>query len=121
LIEALPAKSIILDGEVAFIGRNGKPDFQGLRGALGKKSDRLHYYVFDLLALDGEDWRDRPLLERKRRLQSLLKDAPARLDYVEHMQGDSRLIVEHACKLGLEGIVSKRIDSLQVRPPENLA
>lgn len=71
----------------------------------------MHYYAFDLLALDSEDWRGRPLLERKTRLRSLLRDAPARLDYVEHMQVDSRLIVEHACKLGLEGIVSKRIDS----------
>lgn len=111
LVDGLPADSVILDGEVVFIGRNGKPDFQGLRGALGRKTDRLHFYAFDLLFLDGEDWRPRPLLERKRRLRSLLRVAPEQLQCVEHMQGNSRLIVEHACKLGLEGIVSKQIAS----------
>jgi hypothetical protein len=51
------------------------------------------------------------LLERKRRLRALLHKAPDRLVYVEHMKGDSRRIVEHACKLGLEGIVSKQARS----------
>jgi bifunctional non-homologous end joining protein LigD len=111
LVDGLAVQSVILDGEVVFIGRNGKPDFQGLRGALGRKTDRLHFYAFDLLFLDGEDWRPKPLHERKRRLQSLLREAPEQLQFVEHMQGDSRLIVEHACKLGLEGIVSKDVDS----------
>jgi bifunctional non-homologous end joining protein LigD len=110
-LDELRVGSVILDGEVVFIGRNGKPDFAGLRGALGRKTERLHFYAFDLLFLDGEDWRRKPLLERKRRLQALLRGAPEQLQYVEHMQGDSRLIVEHACKLGLEGIVSKQVDS----------
>jgi bifunctional non-homologous end joining protein LigD len=96
---------------VVFIGRNGKPDFQGLRSALGRDTDRLHYYAFDLLFLDGGDLRAEPLLERKVRLKALLRDAPEQLQDVEHMQGDSRLIVEHACKLGLEGIVSKQVDA----------
>src|SRR5207248_6176317 len=78
---------------------------------LGKKSARLRYYVFDLLALDGADLRDMPLLDRKRRLRALLHKAPDRLVYVEHMKGDSRRIVEHACQLGLEGIVSKQAQS----------
>jgi bifunctional non-homologous end joining protein LigD len=107
----LPADSAIVDGEVVFIGRNGKPDFQGLRGALGRKTDRLHFYAFDLLFLDGEDLRGHGLLDRKDRLKALLRCAPDQLQYVEHMKGDSRLIVEHACKLGLEGIVSKQVDS----------
>jgi bifunctional non-homologous end joining protein LigD len=111
LVDDLPAESVILDGEVVFVGRNGKPDFQGLRGALGRKTDRLHLYAFDLLFLDGEDLRAKPLRERKRRLKALLRGAPQQLQYVEHMQGDSRLIVEHACKLGLEGIVSKQLDA----------
>ena len=111
LVHGLPAESVILDGEVVYIRRNGKPDFQGLRGALGRKTDRLHLYAFDLLFLDGEDLRTRPLLERKSRLKALLSGAPQQLQYVEHMQGDSRLIVEHACKLGLEGIVSKQVDA----------
>lgn len=64
LVAGLPAESVILDGEVVYIGRYGKPDFQGLRGALGRKTDRLHLYAFDLLFLDGEDLRAKPLLER---------------------------------------------------------
>lgn len=111
MIGGLAAASLILDGEVVYIGRDGKPDFQGLRGALGKKTDRLHFYAFDLLFLDGEDWRGKPLIERKRRLKTLLRGAPDQLQYVEHMRGDSQQIVEHACKLGLEGIVSKQVDS----------
>jgi bifunctional non-homologous end joining protein LigD len=111
LLEQLPVKSVILDGEVAYIGKGGKPDFQALRGELGKKSSRLRYCVFDLLALDGADFRDLPLLERKRRLHALLQKAPERLVYVQHMKGDSRRIVEHACQLGLEGIVSKQVQS----------
>jgi hypothetical protein len=86
LVDGLPADNVILDGEVVFIGRNGKPDLQGLRGALGRKTDRLHLYAFDLLFLDGEDWRLRPLLERKRRLQALLHGR--RL--VGHSQGEQR-------------------------------
>src|SRR5215217_3104113 len=75
LVDGLPVQSVILDGEVVFIGRNGKPDFQGLRGALGRKTDRLHFYAFDLLFLDGEDWRRRPMLQRKDRLRALLRNA----------------------------------------------
>ena len=111
LTGSLPADSAIVDGEVVFVGRNGKPDFQGLRGALGRRTDRLHFYAFDLLFLDGEDLRGQGLLDRKQRLKALLRGTPDQLQYVEHMKGDSRLIVEHACKLGLEGIVSKQVDA----------
>jgi ATP-dependent DNA ligase len=54
------------------------------------------------------DWRQRPLEERKARLAELLAKAPTGIHFVEHMEGDGATIFEHACKLGLEGIVSKR-------------
>jgi bifunctional non-homologous end joining protein LigD len=110
-VAGLSMKNAVIDGEVVAIGKGGRPDFQQLRRGLGKKSAPFRYYAFDLLVLDGEDLRERPLLERKRRLRSLLHEASDTLVYVEHMKGDSRRIVHHACELGLEGIVSKQVHS----------
>ena len=64
-------------------------------------------YAFDLLELHGEDWRPRPLEERKARLAKLLARAPAGIQYTEHLEGDGAAIFAHACRLGAEGIVSK--------------
>ena len=71
--------------------------------------------AFDLLELDGEDYRPKPLAERKKKLFKLLRRAWRGIEYVEHLEGDGAVIFEHACKLGLEGIVCKRID-LPYRP-----
>ena len=62
-------------------------------------------------ALDGEDFRGKPLKERKRRLAKLLRKDRDGLEYVDHLQGDGGTIFEHACSLGLEGIVCKRTDA----------
>ncbi len=64
-------------------------------------------YAFDLLELDGEDWRARSIEERKARLAKLLTKAKAGVQYTEHLEGDGAAIFAHACKLGCEGIVSK--------------
>jgi len=88
------------------------PDFQALRRELGKPhSSRLVYHAFDLLYLDGVDLRDRPLLERKQALKALLAEAPKALVYVDYLEGDGQRVFEHACKLGLEGVVAKRRDA----------
>jgi hypothetical protein len=58
----------------------------------------------------GEDYRGKPLIERKQRLFKLLRRAYGGLEYVEHLEGNGAVVFEHACKLGLEGIVCKRID-----------
>jgi bifunctional non-homologous end joining protein LigD len=63
-----------------------------------------------LLELDGEDYRARPLAERKKKLFQLLRRSWRGIEYVEHLEGDGAVIFEHACKLGLEGIVCKRVD-----------
>ena len=68
-------------------------------------------YAFDLLAIDGADTRALPLSERKAALAHLLRKAKPGIRYSEHLIGDGRSIFEHACKLGLEGIVSKRLNS----------
>ncbi|MER9253990.1 DNA ligase D [Mesorhizobium sp. M0598] len=106
------AERAIVDGEATVFGATGRPDFQALRRELGKaESTRLVFHAFDLLHLDGKDLREAPLLERKRALQRLLKSAPPALVYVDHLEGDGPTVFEHACEMGLEGIVSKRADS----------
>ena len=64
----------------------------------------------DLLMRDGEDWRRRPLLERKAGLKRLMGRRKRVLRYVEHLDEGGAEMFEHACRLGLEGIVSKRRD-----------
>ena len=66
--------------------------------------------AFDVLELNGEDWRGRPLLERKKRLAKLVTRARDGLSYVKHLTGDDSTIFAHVCRLGLEGIVSKHAD-----------
>src|SRR5215213_8494549 len=111
--KSLRAQDAIFDGEVVVLGNTGKPDFQALRRELGRRhSEKLTYFAFDLLWLNGRDLRKRPLIERKRLLQKLLSDASARLIYVEFLEGDGATIYQHACRMGLEGIVSKRADSI---------
>jgi bifunctional non-homologous end joining protein LigD len=66
-------------------------------------------YAFDLLKLNGEDLRGFQLIERKKRLLKLVRRSSG-IEYAEHLQGHGLTVFEHACGLGLEGIVSKRID-----------
>ena len=107
-INRLRVSSIVLDGEAICVGPNGLPDFD----ALWNRTDdaRVLLFAFDLLELNGDDFRERPLLDRKNRLSKLLSKDRTGIRYVEHLDGDGPTIFEHACKLGLEGIVSKRID-----------
>jgi bifunctional non-homologous end joining protein LigD len=70
-------------------------------------------FAFDLIELEGDDLRDLPLIERKRRLARLIGKAKRRaIQFVEHLTGDGPTVFEHVCRLGLEGIVSKRADAL---------
>jgi bifunctional non-homologous end joining protein LigD len=109
---ALPARDAILDGEAIVLNAHGVADLQALRREIGKaKSERLLYYAFDLLYLDGEDLRSLPLIKRKARLNALLDGAPEALVYVDDLESDGARVFDSACKLGLEGIVSKRKDS----------
>jgi bifunctional non-homologous end joining protein LigD len=110
---ALASHDLIIDGEATVLGNTGLPDFQQLRRELAKKhSDRLIYHAFDLLYLDGYDLRRAPLIERKAALRDVLpKRMPtiAFAEFFEKQDGDA--VYRHACKLGLEGIVSKLRDS----------
>jgi bifunctional non-homologous end joining protein LigD len=108
----LPVREAIFDGEAIVQAANGVADLQALRREIGKKhSDRLVYAVFDLLYLDGFDLRDAPLEARKRLLSDATAQASATIAYVEHLEGEGEAVYRHACRIGVEGIVSKRRDA----------
>jgi bifunctional non-homologous end joining protein LigD len=107
-LEALPVITAYLDGEMVVQTEQGAPSFAELQAELSAgRSDRLRYYLFDLLHLDGEDLTGLPLIERKAALAQLLAGHEGVLAYSEHFEGRGDTIFEHACRLGLEGIVSK--------------
>ncbi len=105
----------ILDGEVVGLDEAGAPHFATLQAALADDAtDRLIFFAFDLLFLDGLDFRRKPLAARKAQLQALLaargKPSPL-LRYVEHFDHGGDAVLKSACHLSLEGIVSKRADA----------
>jgi len=106
----------ILDGEIVALDHNGAPDFAALQAALSDgKTDQLIYFVFDMLFADDEDLRPLPLSERKERLDQFLKDNLAKsqslIRYVEHFTSGGDAVLQSACRMSLEGIVSKKVDA----------
>jgi len=109
---ALP--DAIIDGEICALDENGAPDFAALQAALSEgKTDDLVYFAFDLLFVGDEDLRELPLTERKERLAALLSGAgeDPRLRFVEHFESGGDAVLRSACRLSLEGIVSKQGDA----------
>lgn len=110
---ALPIDKVILDGEVV-VEQDGRSNFSALQAELkAGRQDRLAFYAFDLLFLDGFDLRGSPLVERRRILRALLEEAEAKppLFLSEHFDVPGPVLFEHACRLQLEGIISKRADA----------
>jgi len=106
----------LIDGEIVALDHNGAPDFSSLQAALSDgKTDDLIFYAFDLLFADGEDLRRLPLGERKARLKKLLEARPKSkaksIRYVEHFETGGDAVLQSACKLALEGIVSKKLSA----------
>lgn len=102
----------MLDGEIVALDGHGAPDFAALQAALADgKPDALVFFVFDLLFAGGEDLRAKPLAERKQRLAAVLHDAPPAVRYVDHFDTGGDAVLKSACRLSLEGIVSKREDA----------
>ncbi|MGZ6469430.1 MAG: non-homologous end-joining DNA ligase, partial [Bdellovibrionota bacterium] len=109
----LKVKDAILDGEIVWLDELGHSNFQGLQNALSEKNhERLVYYVFDILHLNGEDLRDLPLLDRKAILEELIGKKNSKLIYSEHWKSAGRKVYSEACRMQLEGIVSKRADAV---------
>ena len=109
IVEArkLKARSFLIDGEAVLCGADGISDFNTLHSQA--YNNRVFLYGFDLLQLDDDDWRERPLEKRKAKLQRLVIESHG-IRFSEHIEGDGAIVFAHACKLGLEGIVSKRRD-----------
>lgn len=105
--------SALIDGELVVEDDNGITSFVALQSDLkAGRMDRMAFYAFDLLYVDGYDLTRTPLIERKTLVAGLLDDVPAGgvLRYSAHIESDGEAMVRHACRLGLEGIVSKRKD-----------
>jgi bifunctional non-homologous end joining protein LigD len=111
----LPCREAIVDGEIVVVDEKGIARFGLLQDALSQgASNKLIFYAFDLLYLDGLDLRQSPLVRRKQLLQQfLIGHATGRsaIQYSDHVEGDGRPLYERASEMGLEGIVSKRADA----------
>lgn len=110
---SLDVADAILDGEIVALSNKGHTSFSALQAALSEgETDNLQCYLFDLLYLDGSDLRSEPLVERKRHLRQLLLRNEPKLLYSEHFAEDGPKFLRHVRDMGLEGVVSKRTDSL---------
>lgn len=114
-VSGLRLKDTVLDGEIVWVDGDGRSDFQQLQNSL-KMGDSTHlvYFVFDVLEYRGRDCRDLRLLERKEILQKIFsarsKMSPS-VRLAESWTDDSNRLLAASCQLGLEGLISKRVDS----------
>jgi bifunctional non-homologous end joining protein LigD len=99
------AGSAIIDGEVVVPGPDGTTDFSVLQNELKGRSTKIVLVAFDLLYLNGHDLRKLPLLERKAHLKKLIDGTD--VQFSDSFEIEGRRMFEHACKTGLEGVVSK--------------
>jgi bifunctional non-homologous end joining protein LigD len=119
-LRSMPYQDLVLDGEVVVLDASGRPDFGRLqaRAMLGRARDIARacsthpalLMVFDLIGFEGHDLRGLPLAERKRLLRTLVADTGV-LRYVDHVAGRGIDMYASVEKLGLEGVVGKRVDS----------
>ena len=112
-VARLGLSSALLDGEIVVEDSAGLPSFSLLQSDLqAGRRDRFRYFLFDLLYCEGFDLTKATLLERKALLAQIAGGLPAAspIRFSEHLAQDGPTMFEHACRLGLEGIVSKRID-----------
>jgi bifunctional non-homologous end joining protein LigD len=104
----LKMKSAYIDGELCALNSEGVPVFSRLQAAMDEgRTDQLVFFAFDLLFLNGLSTAQLPLIKRKDRLQRLFKKEIGGLRYSEHVAGDGLAFRAHACKLALEGAISK--------------
>ncbi|ANK90173.1 MULTISPECIES: DNA ligase D [Rhizobium] len=109
---ALPVQSAVVDGEIVVERDTGASDFSALQRDLSEgRDDRFVFYAFDLLHLDGHSLVNVALIDRKQLLESLLPDDNDKLRYSAHFNESGSLVLDHACRLSLEGVISKLRDS----------
>jgi bifunctional non-homologous end joining protein LigD len=125
----MKAKSFTIDGEAVVLGPDGLSRFEEL--SRREAADIAILYAFDLIEHDSEDMRNRPFLDRKAALTRLLRNTEADILLNEHIAEDGPIVFAPACRLGAEGIVSKRVDGtyrsgpcpvwIKVRNPASIA
>jgi bifunctional non-homologous end joining protein LigD len=103
---SLRSRSCIIDGEAVACNDDGMPNFDRIR--YRRHDASVFLYAFDLIELNGDDLRREPLDTRKATLASVLRRGAPGLRLNEHIEADGPTVFAHACKMGLEGIVSKR-------------
>lgn len=114
----LPVREAVIDGEIVVLDAKGISSFSGLQDALANSHhQKLVFYAFDLLFLDGWDLRGVGLGARKELLAQLLSghaDASSAIQFSDHVEGDGQGLYDRASEMGLEGIVSKRVTATYV-------
>jgi len=110
-LETFPSQNTILDGEIVILDEKGVSDFQLLQNALKSDSRKVLYYVFDIPFCSGFDLTQSPLIERKQLLKKQFNSWPKskhpHILYTDHISGQGEKVLANACKLSLEGIISK--------------
>jgi bifunctional non-homologous end joining protein LigD len=108
-VRVLPVDHVLLDGEAVVFLPDGHSDFSALRSNRG--AAEASFVAYDLLRFQGENWRSMPLEVRRAQLESVVADVDG-IKFSEAIDGDGAIVFDHACRLGLEGIVSKRLGGL---------
>lgn len=110
-LRELPLGAAMIDGELVVESASGASDFSALQADLSEgRSDRFVFYAFDLLHLEGYDLRGVKLVDRKRALEPLVA-ASDKVRFSAHFDEEGATVLRHACRLGLEGVVSKQGES----------
>jgi bifunctional non-homologous end joining protein LigD len=111
----LPVRTALIDGEMVVENESGVAQFSLLQADLSDgRLDRFAYYAFDCLYLDGYDLREAALIRRKELLGQLIGTDGGAIRYSSHFVEDGKLVLQRACALGLEGIISKASQSVYV-------
>jgi bifunctional non-homologous end joining protein LigD len=112
-LSGLNCKQAIIDGEIVVLSDKGVASFALLQADLSaSRTDRMNFYAFDLLHLDNTALLEEPLIERKSQLEDLLKQkSNGLIRYSEHFEQAGETMLSHACRMGLEGVISKQINA----------
>jgi bifunctional non-homologous end joining protein LigD len=124
IAESVTARQAIVDGEIVALDEQGVSRFQLLQSRMGRKNPaeiarlvartNVAYYIFDLLYLDGADLTGCALIERKARLEAILKTSK-NVRYSDHIIEHGEQLYEAIAKIPLEGMIGKRLDSVYVQ------
>lgn len=118
-LKQLGQENFVFDGEVVVFDKEGKSDFGLLQTNLKQKKNDYYYIIFDLLALNGEDYRNLPLIKRKEKLERLLVKSPKTLIYSTHIIDKGEECFKLAKEKNLEGIIAKKCNAPYIQKRTN--